>query len=73
MLLAGWIHYLAFDLLIGRWQVDQSLAAPNKRSLRWLTLPSLIATFMFGPAGLLLFLLLVKTSVWRAQSTGASL
>ena len=62
LLLAGWVHYLAFDLLLGRWQVDQVLAAPNAAALRWLVLPCLFATLMFGPAGLLLFVLVSRLS-----------
>lgn len=58
LLLAGWIHYLAFDLLVGRWQVDQTQAAGSPPLLRWFTVPCLAATLMFGPAGLLLYLLL---------------
>lgn len=49
--LAGWIHYLAFDLAIGAWIVrDADRAGIN----HWLTIPSLILTFLFGPVGLLL-------------------
>ena len=51
-LLAGWIHYLAFDLFIGSWQVRDA----RRRGLsRWLVSPCLILTFLFGPAGLLLY------------------
>lgn len=52
LLLAGWIHYLAFDLFIGAWIVRE-----GRRSGMpfWLVLPSLPLTFLFGPAGLLLF------------------
>ncbi len=53
LLLAGWIHYLAFDLFVGSWQVRD--AAANEIS-HWLIAPSLILTFLFGPAGLLLYL-----------------
>jgi hypothetical protein len=59
-LLAGWIHFLAFDLLIGRWQVDRVLAAGRPLLLRVLTLFCLFATLMFGPLGLLLFLVVFK-------------
>jgi Domain of unknown function (DUF4281) len=50
--LAGWVHYLAFDLFIGSWQVNQArvLAMPRVVLLLCLGL-----TFMFGPVGLLLF------------------
>ena len=52
LLLAGWIHYLAFDLFVGAWIVTDSQrnALPHL-----LILPSLAATFMAGPAGLLLY------------------
>jgi Domain of unknown function (DUF4281) len=51
LLLAGWVHYLAFDLFVGRWIVDDALA----RGLpRLAVLPCLLLTFLFGPVGLLL-------------------
>ncbi len=53
--LAGWVHYLAFDLLIG------SLIAHKADKLhisRLIQAPILLATFMFGPLGYLLFTLL---------------
>jgi hypothetical protein len=51
-LLAGWIHYLAFDLFVGAW-----IAAATDRlklSRLWLV-PVLPFTFLLGPIGLLLF------------------
>jgi hypothetical protein len=53
MLLAGWIHYLAFDLFVGAWIVRR---AAEERVPFLLIVPILGATFMFGPAGLLAFL-----------------
>jgi hypothetical protein len=53
LLLAGWIHYLAFDLFVGAWILQDS----QRRSLPHAVLvPCLLLTFMFGPAGLLLYL-----------------
>jgi len=52
LLLGGWIHYLCFDLFIGAWQVRDAEA--NGIS-RWLLIPCLFLTFMFGPVGLLLY------------------
>ncbi len=52
ILLAGWIHYLAFDLFIGSWQVRD---AREKGVPHLLVLPSLGLTFFFGPAGLVLY------------------
>jgi hypothetical protein len=52
LLLAGWIHYLAFDLFIGSWQVRDAAANGIPHLL---VVPCLILTFLFGPAGLLLY------------------
>lgn len=52
VLLAGWIHYLAFDLLTGVWETRDAA----KRGIpHWLVVPCLFFTFMFGPAGWLLY------------------
>jgi hypothetical protein len=52
VLLAGWIHYLAFDLFVGLWIADRADAIGLHRFQQ---APILVATFMFGPLGLLLF------------------
>lgn len=53
--LGGWIHYLAFDLFVGAWIVAEG----QRDGLAWWrVLPALPLTFMFGPAGLLLFAVL---------------
>lgn len=52
LLLAGWIHYLAFDLLIGGWIAK---ASDDLGISRLIQAPILVATFMFGPLGWLLF------------------
>ena len=49
ILLAGWIHYLAFDLFVGAWQVRD---AAEHRISHWLVVPCLVLTFLFGPVGL---------------------
>ena len=54
-LLAGWIHYLAFDLFIGSWEVrDAQRVGVN----HLLVVPCLVLTFLFGPIGLLLYFVL---------------
>ena len=53
LLLAGWIHYLAFDLLVGSWEVRD---ARERRVPHLFVVPCLILTFLFGPAGWLLYL-----------------
>ncbi len=52
LLLAGWIHYLAFDLFIGNWEVRD---AGRLHIAYWLLLPCLLLTFLFGPLGLLCY------------------
>lgn len=52
-LLAGWTHYLAFDLLIGGWEVRD---AQSRGISHLLVVPALILTFLVGPAGFLLYL-----------------
>lgn len=65
MLLAGWLHYLAFDLWIGRWAVDnleQKLNRDGRPSEAWIwrlaATPCLLMIFLFGPIGLVLYLIL---------------
>ena len=53
LLLAGWVHYLAFDLLIGTWEARD---ARERRVPHLLVIPCLFLTFMFGPAGWLLYM-----------------
>jgi hypothetical protein len=53
-LLAGWIHYLAFDLFVGMWIAKD---AANHEESRWVVLPFLLFTFMMGPLGLLFYFL----------------
>ena len=52
LLLAGWTHYLAFDLLIGGWEVRD---ARDRGVPHLFVLPCLVVTFLFGPAGWLLY------------------
>lgn len=49
---AGWAHYLAFDLFVGMWITAN--AAKNGVN-RWMLLPCQILTFMFGPLGYLAY------------------
>ena len=52
LLLAGWIHYLCFDLFIGAWEVRDS----QRNGIPHLVvIPCLIMTFMLGPIGLLFY------------------
>jgi Domain of unknown function (DUF4281) len=65
LLLAGWLHYLAFDLLIGTWEARD---ARERRIPHILLVPCLFLTLMFGPAGWLLYMALRTV---RARSGAA--
>jgi hypothetical protein len=54
MLLAGWVHYLAFDLAIGAWAAARMDRAGVGRIVQGFILPLI---FLFGPLGLILALL----------------
>ena len=54
-LTAGWVHYLAFDLFVGTWISERSARLGLGHA--WV-IPLLLMTFMFGPLGLLAFVLL---------------
>ena len=64
--LAGWVHYLAFDLFTGAWEARD---AARLGISRWVVLPCLVLTFLFGPVGLALYLLL-KLAMRRSVGAG---
>jgi len=64
---AGWVHYLAFDLMVGVWIKSNSVKYGISH---WLIIPCLFFTFMLGPVGLLLYLLIrfIKTRNYFSAS-----
>jgi Mn2+/Fe2+ NRAMP family transporter len=54
-IVVGWTHYLAFDLFVGAWITED---AARQEVSRWRLVPILLATFMAGPLGLILYYLL---------------
>jgi hypothetical protein len=52
LLLAGWVHYLAFDLFIGAWEVRD---AQRHQIPHLVVIPCLVMTFLLGPIGLLFY------------------
>ncbi|MDZ4139457.1 MAG: ABA4-like family protein [Erythrobacter sp.] len=58
----GWTHYLAFDLFVGVWIVRD---ADAKGLSRWVQAPILLATFIAGPLGLLVWLLVREPAARR--------
>ena|SRR5688572_14943960 len=65
-LLAGWAHYLAFDLFIGGWEVRD---AQRRGVPHLLVVPALVLTFLLGPGGLLLYLV---TRMLGSRKTAAA-
>lgn len=52
VMLIGWVHYLAFDLLVGMWE---SVDAQKNRLPHVLLIPCLILTLLYGPMGFVLY------------------
>jgi hypothetical protein len=64
--LAGWVHYLAFDLFVGAW-IARTARAEGIPHL--FVLLCLVPTFLFGPAGFLAFTALRAIFAARASAT----
>ena len=60
----GWTHYLAFDLFVGVWIARD---ADHKGFSRFLQAPVLLLTFLAGPVGLLIWLIIRES---RARKQG---
>lgn len=60
-LLAGWLHYLGFDLIVGTWIARE---ADKVGIVRIVQIPMLLATFLFGPVGFVMFI--VTRAGWEA-------
>jgi hypothetical protein len=67
LMLAAWVHYLAFDLFIGA-----RIAAETERAQlpRLVLVPVLPLTYLYGPAGLLLFYILRQAGRFSSASSG---
>jgi len=63
LVLAGWIHYLAFDLFVGAWECRD---ASRREIPHRYVVPCLIMTLMLGPIGLAMYLAVraVKRGAW---------
>jgi hypothetical protein len=65
----AWAHFLTFDLLTGRWAYLDSRA---RNISVWLMAPVLLLTFLLGPLGFLLYLL-VRSAVSLAAGRGPAI
>jgi hypothetical protein len=52
VLLAGWVHYLVFDLFVGAWEWRDALQHDISH---WILAPCLVLTLVFGPVGYLVY------------------
>jgi hypothetical protein len=59
-MLAGWVHYLAFDLWIGAW-IGRDAASRDLP--RWQVVPCEVATLMLGPVGLVRYVARVRRAL----------
>ncbi|MGB5831671.1 MAG: abscisic acid-deficient protein Aba4 family protein [Thiohalocapsa sp.] len=66
LVVAGWLHYLAIDMFVGAWQLRETARHGLPRLL---VLPCMVLTFLLGPVGLLLFLIL-RTVFCRRVALG---
>ena len=55
----GWTHFLVFDLFVGAWEARDARRIGFNH---WLLVPCLLLTFMLGPIGLFLYLVLRKVT-----------
>jgi ABA DEFICIENT 4-like len=71
LLLAGWIHYLAFDLFVGSWEVSD---ARSNGIPHLVVIPCLFITFMAGPIGLALYYLVkyAGRTAWARRTAQAA-
>jgi len=49
----GWVHFLTFDLFVGRWAY---LDSRERNMSAWLMAPVLVLILLLGPLGLLVYL-----------------
>jgi hypothetical protein len=62
VVVGGWFHYLAFDLLVGSWILTDS----QKHNVKhWFVAPCLFLTLMAGPVGFLVYQGVKKITIKR--------
>ena len=61
---AAWVHFLAFDLFVGRWVY---LDSQQKNISPWIMAPTLFLVLMIGPAGYLAYLGL--RGLWQQRTS----
>lgn len=65
----AWVHFLAFDLFVGRWVfLDAQPRLAQRKLSPWLLSPVLFCTLMLGPLGLTLYFALRATLLRSAEA-----
>ena len=65
----AWVHFLAFDLFVGRWvYVD----GRSRNISAWLISPILFMVLMLGPVGFLLYLVMRTAVTYQFSADGRS-
>lgn len=62
VLLAGWVHYLVFDLFVGTWIVSDARRLGFTGLWHLAIVPCLFLTLMLGPVGFLLYFVAFRWS-----------
>mmetsp|Transcript_13260 Transcript_13260/g.37831 ORF Transcript_13260/g.37831 Transcript_13260/m.37831 type:complete len:176 (+) Transcript_13260:246-773(+) len=58
----GWTHYVAYDALVGRWIVLDSIERGASLKVHYLLIvPCLFFALMLGPIGFILYIFIVRT------------
>ena len=66
----GWIHYVVYDALIGRWIVLDSIERGCSVLIHVVVIiPCLLIALMFGPMGRLLYVVYIRTFVLPTTTT----
>jgi hypothetical protein len=61
----AWLHFLAFDLFVGRWIY---LDSRERGITAWVMAPALFLTLMLGPCGFLLYLIARRAKSYFQES-----
>jgi len=69
LLLAGWVHYLAFDLFIGAWEIRDS---QRHQIPHLVMIPCLVMTCLLGPVGLLFYFAIRTAKLRRLTAVDAA-
>jgi hypothetical protein len=65
----AWVHFLAFDLFVGRWVfLDAQPRLAQRKLSPWLLSPVLFCILMLGPLGLTLYFALRTTLLRSAEA-----